>query len=95
MEIRSSALSVIPLNDGREDRLRYIYHLHQKGWSNKEISQHLNDMSVRTPRGGEYYPNLIWATLSKYMKRLDRLRYNTDLIKIEERCVMVVDVRSG
>ena len=39
---------------------------------NKEISEFLNSLGLKTPKGKEYYPNLIWVTLKKYRKRLER-----------------------
>jgi hypothetical protein len=29
-------------------------------------------MGIKTPKGKDYYPKLIWVTLKKYRKRLDR-----------------------
>jgi len=29
-------------------------------------------MDIKTPMGKDYYPNLIWVTLKKYRKRLER-----------------------
>lgn len=40
--------------------------------SNREISDFLNSMGIKTPKGKDYYPNLIWVTLKKYRKRLER-----------------------
>ena len=39
---------------------------------NKEISELLNSLGLKTPKGKEYYPNLIWVTLKKYRKILER-----------------------
>lgn len=46
--------------------------LSDEGMSNKEISEFLNSMGIKTPKGKDYYPKLIWVTLKKYRKRLDR-----------------------
>jgi hypothetical protein len=40
--------------------------------SNRDISNFLNSMGIKTPKGKDYYPNLIWVTLQKYRKRLER-----------------------
>ena len=42
--------------------------------SNVEISDYLNSMDLKTPKGKDYYPKLIWVTLKKYNKRLERSR---------------------
>jgi hypothetical protein len=46
--------------------------LSDEGMSNKEISEFLNSMGIKTPKGKDYYPKLIWVTLKKYRKRLER-----------------------
>jgi hypothetical protein len=46
--------------------------LSDKGVTNKEISEFLNSLGIKTPKGKDYYPNLIWVTLKKYRKRLER-----------------------
>jgi len=74
VEIETNSLSMISLNEGRFNRLDYIYKLHNDGWSNLDISTHLNDRGILTPTGKKYYPNLVWGTLSKYRKRLERYK---------------------
>jgi DNA-binding transcriptional MerR regulator len=52
--------------------LELINTLSDEGMSNKEISEFLNSMGIKTPKGKDYYPKLIWVTLKKYRKRLER-----------------------
>ncbi len=50
-----------------------IYSLHKIGLSNKNISDFLNYFNLRTLRTNKIYtPKLIWGTLHKYKKRLNR-----------------------
>ena len=70
--IETSQTSLIGLNHNRVRRLDLIKNLSDKGLSNREISDFLNSMGIETPKGKDYYPNLIWVTLKKYRKRLER-----------------------
>ena len=70
--IETSQTSLIGLDHKRVLRLELIKTLSDDGMTNKEISEFLNSMGVKTPKGKEYYPKLIWVTLKKYRKRLER-----------------------
>ena len=63
---------MIGLDHNRVRRLELIKTLSDEGMSNKEISEFLNSMGIKTPKGKDYYPKLIWVTLKKYRKRLER-----------------------
>ena len=64
---------MINLNPKRKQRLELIYDLHLQGWSNKQITDHLNSKNFKTPRTKkEYTPKLIWMTIYKYKNRLSR-----------------------
>ena len=65
-----------------------MIHLSDKGYSSKQISQYFNDSNIKTPKGLEYYPTLVWTTLSKYRKR--QHRFTTDkLVQLKETLVVV------
>ncbi len=81
---------MISLNEGRFDRLEYIYKLHNDGWSSVDISNHLNERCIPTPTGKRYYPKLVWVTLSKYKKRLERRR-KYEVIGAEEKVWVELD----
>ena len=70
--IETSQTSLIGLDHRRVQRLELIKTLSDEGMSNKQISEFLNSMGIKTPKGKDYYPKLIWVTLKKYRKRLDR-----------------------
>ena len=71
------------LNPKRKQRLELIYNLYLKGWSNKQISDHLNSKNLKTPRTKkEYTPKLIWMTIHKYKKRL--FRKSNRILRIKE-----------
>ena len=53
--------------------------LHNKGLSSKEISDYFNNKDIKTVRtNNPYTPKLIWITLQKYKKKLQRI--NSDRI---------------
>lgn len=70
--IETSQTSLIGLDHKRVLRLELIKTLSDDGMTNREISEFLNSMGVKTPKGKDYYPKLIWVTLKKYRKRLER-----------------------
>ena len=66
-------LTIPQLPKEREERLEFIYQLHLNGYSNKQISEYFNSRGIKTPRGKTYSQKLIWVTLKKYKKRLERM----------------------
>lgn len=75
--LTSKKLGIFHLNDDRLDRLKLIKRLSDEGLTSKEISHFLNSHNIRTPKGLEYYPKLVWVTLNKYQKRLLRTEMNS------------------
>ena len=72
IEITTKSLSLVNLNETRTERLEWLFSLRENGYSNKEISDYLNDRGIRSPNGKTYSPKLIWVTLKKYQNRLKR-----------------------
>ena len=72
IEISTKSLSLVNLNETRTERLEWLLSLRENGYSNKEISDYLNDRSFLSPNGKAYSPKLIWVTLKKYQNRLKR-----------------------
>ena len=73
VEITTKSLSLVNLNETRTKRLEWLFSLRENGYSNKEISDYLNDRGIRSPNGKVYSPKLIWVTLKKYQNRFKRL----------------------
>ena len=46
--------------------------LSKKGYSSKKISEYLNYHNIKTPKGLNYYPKLVWVSLLKYRRRQKR-----------------------
>ena len=57
----------------REWRKRLIFDLHDKGYSNKQIAEKLNQDGVKTPIGFTYSQKLIWVTIKKWKDRDNRM----------------------
>ena len=72
IEITTKSLSLVNLNETRTERLEWLFSLRENGYSNKEISDYLNDRGIRSPNGKVYSPKLIWVILKKYQNRLKR-----------------------
>ena len=88
VELTTNRLGIFRLNDDRLDRLKLIKHLLDSGMSNKEITEYLNRHNIKTPKGLAYYPKLVWVTLSKYKRRLQRNNADETLKHIESLVVV-------
>ena len=86
--IETKRLSVFNLNPIRENRLKLIKSLNDQGKSSVEISDYLNSNNMKSPRGHQYTPKLIWVTLDKYKKRLKRVDSYKIVHQSEELCVI-------
>ena len=71
--IQTNKLGVFRIGNERLKRLDLIYNLHKNGLNNKEICEYLSLKKLKTFRTQkEYTPKLIWGTIQKYKKRLQR-----------------------
>ena len=86
--IETQRLSVFNLSPQRENRLTLIKSLSDQGRSMVEICNYLNSNNMKSPRGHQYTPKLVWVTLNKYRKRLKRLDSFKILYKSERLCVI-------
>ena len=59
--VETKRLSIIRLSEDRSRRLELMVRLSDEGYSNKEISEYLNRHNIRTPKGLEYYSNLVFG----------------------------------
>lgn len=69
VEITSKALSLNVLPKSQLDRLILIKKLHFDGLLDSEIAQFLNSNNIKTPKGKQYYQELVWVTRNKFEKR--------------------------
>jgi len=67
---RTLSLNQIP--DNRIERHRLILDLHNRGLSDKEIASYLNQEGIKTPKGLDYYYQLIFVTRRKLRLREQR-----------------------
>ena len=65
--------------------MEYIWRLHQRGRSNTYIRDRMNkrySTTLRTKR--PYYTTLIYETIKKYRRRLERMNdYEEEYLKVE------------
>jgi hypothetical protein len=59
-----------------------IEQLFKQGQKDKEIAETLNDLGILSPRGKQYYAELVSVTRAKMIKR--EKRRNQDVITIRE-----------
>ena len=86
--VQSKQLGVFGLDDYKLNRLKLIKSLSDDGMSTVEISDYLNQHNIKTPKGLTYYPKLVWMTLFKYKRRLQR--YTKDEIQRVTESLVVV-----
>ena len=86
--IETKKLSIFNLDPKRSNRLKLIKSLSDQGRSSVEISNYLNSSNLKSPRGHQYTPKLVWMTLDKYKKRLKRFDSYKIVHKSEKLCVI-------
>ena len=72
--VTTRTLTTYHLSESRLYRLHLIDDLHQIGWTNRDIADHLNQRGILSPRGGSYSPKLVWVTHKKFKRRQERMR---------------------
>ena len=77
MVIESNDLGLFRLSHRRNHRLMLMKKLKDEGYNSKEISEFLNINGIKPLRtNNPYTPKLVWVSLHKYQKRLDRIGNN-------------------
>ena len=78
-------LSLPRLSPESEERLEYIWRLHEEGKSNTYIRDRMNiryGTTLRTTK--PYYTTLIYEMIKKYRRRLERMKdYEEEYLKVE------------
>ena len=81
--VETTQLGVFSLNPKRKQRLELIYDLHLQGWSNKQITDHLNTKKLKTLRTKKQHTTkLIWMTIHKFKNWL--FRKSDRILRIKE-----------
>ena len=79
---------MIQLSKSRIQRLDLMLLLQEKYQMNSvEISDFLNSNNIKTPHNKTYNYKIVWSSIMKYKKRLDRLN-NDKIIDVKERMVI-------
>jgi hypothetical protein len=73
VHLRTRGLTVPYLSEDRQKRLRLLHNLYESGLSTQTISDLLNTLQIKTPRGKKYSSELVWVTIDKWKKRQHRL----------------------
>ena len=79
----TKSLSNVRLSDERLYRLNLIKSLSDMGLTTAEISDDLNIRQIKTPRGLEYTPKIVWVTLKKFNDRLEREKH-LEIVNLSE-----------
>ena len=75
--VHSNELGLFSLSHRRNHRLMLMKSLEDEGYNSKEISEFLNINGIKPLRtNNPFTPKLVWVSLHKYQKRLDRIGNN-------------------
>ena len=72
--VRTRTTTLVELSQERLEKLYLIDDLYQQGLNSREIADHLNELGIRTPKGGTYYSRLVWVTQKKFKRRQERMK---------------------
>ena len=79
---------MIQLSKSRIQRLDLMLLLQEKYQMNSvEISDFLNSNNIKTPKNKTYNHKIVWVSIMKYKKRLDRFK-NDKIIDVKERILV-------
>ena len=86
--VQSNELGLFRIGTERLLRLELMKRLKDEGYTSKEISEFLNINGIKPLRtDNPYTPKLVWVSLHKYQKRLDRIGNNWITQIREKLCV--------
>ena len=89
---RSQSLGIFGLSEDRTQRLELMLLLQEKYKMNSvQISDFLNSNNIKTPPNKIYNHKIVWGSIKKYKKRLDR--YNSDRIESVKEFVTVYSLK--
>ena len=82
---RSQKLGITGLSEDRTQRLELMLLLQEKYKMNSvQISNFLNSNNIKTPRNKVFNHKIVWSSIKKCKKRLDRFN-NDKIIDVRER----------
>ena len=82
---RSQSLGIFGLSEDRTQRLELMLLLQEKYKMNSvQISNFLNSNNIKTPRNKVFNHKIVWSSIKKCKKRLDRFN-NDKIIDVRER----------
>jgi hypothetical protein len=73
VDVKTKILTVNKIPERQTFRLDLISELNEKGLSNNQISDYLNERGILSPLNHKYTQKLIWGTLKKIQGRKNRL----------------------
>ena len=86
--VQSNELDLFRIGTERLLRLELMKRLKDEGYTSKEISEFLNINGIKPLRtDSPYTPKLVWVSLHKYQKRLNRISNNWITQIKEKLCV--------
>ena len=72
VEVTTRRLGLVYRSRANSRRHYIILKLHEQGYSNKEIANYLNDNNISPPRTDKFDQKLVWVTLKKLKKRVEK-----------------------
>lgn len=72
IKLTTKILSLNLISDERVQKHNLIIQLHNNGLDDESIARYLNEKGIKTPRGLDYYRELVFVTRRKLMLREKR-----------------------
>ena len=72
-KVKTRILSVLALDPVHQAQIDRILGWHMDGWTNRQISDHLNVAGVTSFQGKQFYPALVFGIIRKALVRRARL----------------------
>ena len=72
VEVTTRRFGLVYRSRANSRRHYIILKLHEQGYSNKEIANYLNDNNISPPRTDKFDQKLVWVTLKKLKKRVEK-----------------------
>jgi hypothetical protein len=78
VKCKSQKLGIIQFNKVSENKLKLMLLLSEKyRWDNRKITDFFNSNNIKTPTNMRYNVKLVWSSIKKYKRRLNRFNLDT------------------
>ena len=66
-------LDIRPLSAYQQQLIDTVLSLRSRGWTDRQIANHFNEIGYLTPRGHRWIPQSVFSVRKKWQRRLERI----------------------